>query len=914
MVPSASSVAMSGLSSDVITSTKLVSTKFALTAPQTAMWLPQVVFPGKPVANNGAIVTIEGALDPWVFDEAIRRLVEETDALRLSFWMEGETVHQQVREQARCTIEHVDVSSAYDPDEAARQWIEEQYWLPVDWTGFPLFRFALIELSDDRHIWFQIYNHLIIDALTKYFLIERAAQIYGALREGVPVTRSGATSFTARVEWEQRYLESDAYQDDHRYWMERLSAPPDPLVEGDRRRTECARTARSVQISRPIGRAEFEHLEALAKSLGSSLPRLFLALIYIAFFRLTGSQDLVLGFALHNRTEEKFKRTIGLFASNLPCRIDIDRNTSFRDALRQIDADFLRDRARIRFPVERLGVLLGLSRQRRGLYDVLVNYVPAGSLRDFAGMPIAVPPAPSGLVLPWEVKLSERGASGGPELSVYYDPGLVEADEAQRFAECLLLLMTNGIGDIDQSIGSLPIISDDERRRLITEVNQTAADLPEDATLASLCANQAARTPGDIAILCETQTIDYATLHARASELGRRLVGMGVGVDSVVGIALPRSIELVIAVLAIHKAGGAYLPLDPAYPAERIAFIVGDARAAVIVTTEAAAARLPSTGSQLLLIDRLERDFVPGTELPDSGDLPFRSSLRPDRLAYVIYTSGSTGRPKGVGVTHRNAVNLVLFARTLVDPEDLTGVLFSTSLNFDLSVYEIFLTLVFGGRLILVESLLEVATTPGRGEVRLINTVPSMIDALLKADRLPPRTRTINLCGEALLRTLADRIFAAAPGVRLINFYGPTETTVYSTWSRVDAKDRRAPAIGTGLWNTQVYVLDAGRELLPAGAKGELYIGGEGVARGYLNRADLTEDRFVANPFGDGRLYCTGDLVRWRPDGELEFLGRADTQIKINGIRIELGEIEAHLATVPGIAAAVAVVRPDKFR
>ena len=705
---------MSGLSSDVITSTKLVSTKLALTAPQTAMWLPQVVFPGKPVANNGAIVTIEGALDPWVFDEAIRRLVEETDALRLSFWMEGETVHQQVRERARCTIEHVDVSPAYDPDEAARQWIEQQYWLPVDWTGFPLFRFALIELSDDRHIWFQIYNHLIIDALTKYFLIERAAQIYGALREGVPVTRSGATSFTARVEWEQRYLESDAYQDDHRYWMERLSAPPDPLVEGDRRRTECARTARSVQISRPIGRAEFEHLEALAKSLGSSLPRLFLALIYIAFFRLTGSQDLVLGFALHNRTEEKFKRTIGLFASNLPCRIDIERNTSFRDALRQIDADFLRDRAHIRFPVERLGVLLGLSRQRRGLYDVLVNYVPAGSLRDFAGMPIAVPPAPSGLVLPWEVKLSERGASGGPELSVYYDPGLVEADEAQRFAECLLLLMANGIGDIDQSIGSLPIISDNERRRLITEVNQTAADLPEDATLASLCANQAARTPRDVAILCGTETIDYATLHARASDLARRLVGMGVGVDSVVGIALPRSIELVIAVLAIHKAGGAYLPLDPAYPAERIAYIIGDARAAVLVTTEAVAAGLPSTASRLLLIDRLEREPAPDTELV--------ADLRPDRLAYVIYTSGSTGNPKGVGVTHRNAVNLVLCARSLVDPEDLTGVLFATSLNFDLSVYEIFLPLVFGGRL----SWSKVCwrSRPRRGAARCVSSIP----------------------------------------------------------------------------------------------------------------------------------------------------------------------------------------------
>ncbi len=895
--------------SDVETSAELVSTKFALTAPQTAMWLPQIMFPGKPAANTGATIAIEGALDPRLFGEAIRRLVAETDALRLSLGMEGENVYQEVRDHVPYAIERIDVSSARDPDAAAWQWSEDQYWTTIDWTSCPLVRFALIELSADRHIWFQVFNHLIGDATSRFLLIERTAQIYGALRDGVPVAPSRAASYLARVEWEQSYLGSDAYLDDRRYWMERFVTPPDPLVEGDRRRTESARTGRSVEISQTIGRVEFERLEALAKSLGSSLPRLFVALVYIVFRRLTGSSDLALGFILHNRIEEKFRRTIGLLASNLPVRIDIDRNTSFRDAVHRIDADLLRDRSHARFPVWQLGGALGLSRQHRGLYDILVNYIPADSLGDFAGMPMSLTRLKPGLMLPWDITLCQRGVSGGPEFSVNYDAGLVADDEARRVAQCLAFLVTNGTGDIGRSIGSLPIFNEDERRRLVTELNQTAAGLPQNATLASLCAEQAVRTPDDIAILCGTETIDYATLHARARVLARRLVGMGIGCDSVVGIALPRSIDLVVAVLAIHKAGGAYLPLDPAYPTERIAYIIGDARASVIVTTTALVMTLPSTASRLLMVDCLEREPAPGGELRDAGD----TDLRPDRLAYVIYTSGSAGRPKGVGVTHRNAVNLVLSARTLVDPEDLTGVLFSTSLNFDLSVYEIFLALVFGGRLILVESLLEVATTPGRGEVRLINTVPSMIDALLKADRLPPRTRTINLCGEPLLRTLADRIFAAAPAVRLINFYGPTETTVYSTWSRVDAKDRRAPAIGTGLWNTQVYVLDAGRELLPAGAKGELYIGGEGVARGYLNRPDLTEERFVANLFGDGRLYCAGDLVRWRTDGELEFLGRADTQIKINGLRIELGEIEVHLAMVPGIAAAVAVVRPDKF-
>jgi hypothetical protein len=227
--------------SDVETSAELVSTKFALTAPQTAMWLPQMMYPGKPAANTGMMVTIEGALDPRVFEEAIRRLVAETDGLRLSLRMEGDIVYQEVRDHADYAIARIDVSSAPDPDAAARQWIDEQYWLPVEWTGFPLFRFALIKLSATRHIWFQVYNHLILDATTRYLLLERAAQIYAAFRDGVPVASSDASSFLARAEWEQSYLRSDAYLNDRQYWVERLSTPPDPLVEGDRRRTECER-------------------------------------------------------------------------------------------------------------------------------------------------------------------------------------------------------------------------------------------------------------------------------------------------------------------------------------------------------------------------------------------------------------------------------------------------------------------------------------------------------------------------------------------------------------------------------------------------------------------------------------------------------------------------------------------------
>ena len=498
------------------------------------------------------------------------------------------------------------------------------------------------------------------------------------------------------------------------------------------------------------------------------------------------------------------------------------------------------------------------------------------------------------------------GPNSGARVLIDYDPGLIEAAEARRLSHCLLFLLKNGVEDRGQPVGRLGLMAESERQHLLRAAAGTAVVLPQEATLASLCAEQAARTPVGTAVICGTETIDFATLHATATALALRLTAMGVGLDCVVGIALPRTIDLVVAILGVHKAGAAYLPLDPAYPEDRIAYILKDANAPVVISTSALAAKLPDTGAQTILMD------LPMPDSPTGGvaNLP---RVRPDNLAYVIYTSGSTGRPKGVGVEHRNAVNLIHFGRSLIGEDELSGFLFSTSLNFDLSVYELFLPLAFGGRIIAVENLLEVATAPARDDVRLINSGPSSIDALFKMGGCPKNVRTVNVCGEALLRPVADRVFAFSPDIRLINFYGPTETTVYSTWSKVEREDRRTPAIGKGLWNTQVYVLDSELELLPAGTTGELCIGGAGVARGYLNRPDLTDERFAPNPFGAGRIYRTGDVVRLRSDGELEFLGRRDNQIKIHGVRIELGEIETHLAAVPGIAGAVAVVRQDKF-
>ena len=406
---------------------------------------------------------------------------------------------------------------------------------------------------------------------------------------------------------------------------------------------------------------------------------------------------------------------------------------------------------------------------------------------------------------------------------------------------------------------------------MLDELNRTSVDIPKGMTLPDLFRMQVDRTPDAIAVVCGNDQITFLDLYTRAQTLAAQLADIGVTTGSVVGVALTRNISLIVALIAIHEVGAAYLPLDPAYPADRLSYLVDDSKASLVLVDRLTAPVLPSLQTKIAQLDELGA--------PRKQRITTRR-VRSDDLAYVLYTSGSTGHPKGVGVEHRNVVNLISCLRTLIQDEDLKGILFSTSLNFDISVYEIFLPLIFGGRMIIVDNLLTLPMIAARDEVRLINTVPSLMAALMTLGWTPNTIRTINLAGEPLPRRLAEKIFKANSKVALFNLYGPTETTVYSTYAHVLKSDERPPAIGRPLWNTQVYVLGPQGGLLPKGAIGELYIGGAGVSRGYLGRPDLTRDRFIANPFGEGTLYKTGDLVRWRPDNELEYLGRDDGQIK----------------------------------
>jgi amino acid adenylation domain-containing protein len=861
------------------------------TSAQTLIWLDQQWFPGRPIYNTGGALSIRGNLRFDLFESALRETIAESPCLRLP----------PRTGPARFDLPLLDFRHRKDPLAAAEEWMRIEMAKPLAPDDPVLFRFALIRVSDEQTLWFQKNHHLTIDSIGRQLLHARTAARYRALRFGEPLASIDAATPEEIIDRERRYTNSKDYDVDRAYWVDRLAQWPGPLIETSRENTERAKSGRPARITFPLKRTDFIRLEEAARASGSSVFRAIIALTYVAFSRLYDRSDIALGIELAYRPDAKTKQVVGLMSRPLPLPLNFDPSVTISGVVRHLDELRTRDYPHRNFPIQDLVRSLGITRKgHHGLFDVIVNYIPLPYDFAFERDRVEHFNLSHGLPAPWLVTIEDTNALRDLDVTIDTDPGLISTDLAERLASALSTLLSHGMDHLDCPLASLPVMPPATADRVREFAAGENVSLPEKATLASLCASQAERTPNSVAVICGDQHLTFATLHERADRLARRLAALGVKPGVVVGIALPRTPALIVAVLAVHKAGGAYLALDPSYPVERLRFMVADANAPVIVT-EPALATLFAHSEARLVFDDEPAALVTAEPLP----------AQPNDLAYVLYTSGSTGRPKAVGIEHRNVINLVSWGRSILSDTELTGVLFSTSLNFDLSAFEMFLPLAFGGRMVMVENLLALKSAPMRDKVRFVNTGPSLLDALLHLDGLPRGVTTTVVAGERLSRQFACSLFAAMPGIRLLNCYGPTETTVYSSCAVIEPSDDREPSIGRPIWNTDLHVLARGLAQLPPGAEGELFIGGAGVARGYLSRPELTADRFLPNPYGSGALYRTGDRVRWREDGELEFLGRTDDQIKIRGMRVEPAEIEAVLSTLPNINAAVVKVSLD---
>jgi amino acid adenylation domain-containing protein len=684
------------------------------------------------------------------------------------------------------------------------------------------------------------------------------------------------------------------------YWKRQLANSPTLLeLPSDRSRPahfnfkpDCL----SVHLSKSLTNG----IEELAQQTREGIFPVLMAAFAALLHRYSAIEHVVVGTSAgHHRSGS----SAGGQLTVLPIRCDLTGNADFLEVIGRVQAVFneaLRHRS---IPFARI-VQLVCGDQPNTSYAPLFQSMLTVS--EPPGEETAIPlDADLELLNQLDLRLWLTSSAGELRGSIYYNPLLFDSSRIERLIEHFRSLLTAAVANPRCRIWELPLMPAAEHDRVLVEWNRTETTDPIQKTLVELFDEQAARTPDSVALVDGSSRLTYRELHTRTNQIALQLVGFGVTRETLVGVFHQRTAQMIAAMLGILKAGAAYVPLDPVYPKQRLQAILEDAKPRVVLTQQKLLGLLPSTQAKALCLEE-----IPGPEDVACPGNETSADTGPGNLAYVIYTSGSTGKPKGVALEHRGAVALVYWAKRLFARDELSGVLASTSICFDLSVFEIFVPLCNGGKVILAENALALANLPAAPEVTLINTVPSAMKELLRARAVPSSVTVVNLAGEPLATELVDQIYRSTAVNKVYDLYGPTETTTYSTGS---LRQAGAPAtIGRPLSNEQVYLLDKHLQPVPTGIPGELCIGGVGLARGYLNQPELTRQKFIPDPFkSGGRLYRTGDLARWSSDGCLEYLGRIDQQVKIRGFRIELGEIEALLRNHPGIREALVLARED---
>jgi amino acid adenylation domain-containing protein len=689
------------------------------------------------------------------------------------------------------------------------------------------------------------------------------------------------------------------------FWRSRLEGDPAFFLLPGARSRPARMTSRGAAHAFELGPQICEELRGLARDHGSGMERVLMAAFALLLHRYSHQESIRLGAVLpaagaasNNRFEQRNPTESMVFLS---CKYSDEM--AFSDLLAGIERE-IEETAPYQYSYASLAAGIGMDSDPSypAFCNVFFSFARQGAE---AGAPNATTPA-GGPAVAFDLELRLMESTSEVRGELRYCADVFTADTAIRmathFGQLLQAIAQNATG----KTGELPMLLPAERQQVVVEWNQTKLDYERDKCLHELVEEQAARTPDETALVFQGQQLSYRELNEKSNQLAHYLVKLGIGPEALVGIWMERSLEALIGLLGVLKAGGAYVPIDPAYPAERRTFMAQDANIQALLTEEHLTARFSGIAATKVCLHAQQQAI----SAEPACNLPRRAA--PASLAYVLYTSGSTGRPKGVGMQHGNAVAFVNWAATAFTPDELAGVLACTSFSFDLSIFELFATLAAGGKVILAKNALEVATASFPG-LTLINTVPSAMNELVRMKVLPHSVKTVNLAGEPLGRALVESLYQSGMR-RVLNLYGPTEATTYATWCEVSRNAREAPGIGAPLANMQVYVLDPHLQPVPVGVSGEIYIGGDGLARGYVNRPELTAEKFVPDPFSvkaGERLYRTGDLGLWRPDGMLDFLGRADQQVKVRGFRIELTEIESALLRQPGVREAAVAVRED---
>ncbi|AGJ58827.1 amino acid adenylation domain-containing protein [[Kitasatospora] papulosa] len=888
-----------------------------LTAAQQGVWFAQRLDPADPAYNIAEYADISGPVDAELLRRAVNHTASETEALRSTFGERDGVPFQCVWESASLAVPLVDLSGEEDPHGEALRRMRLCLAEPADLSAGPPARMTLYRLSPSHHLFHQQVHHLALDGYAAVLALSRIAEIYTALAltPNTPPALRPAGSLAALVDEEEAYLASERGAEDERFWTDHLVGAHPPEVSSGSRPGKRYGT---VSVRRAYSRAETERLKAAAKRAGTGWPTFVMAALALCLQRERGVGEVLLGLPVTGRRTPAARSTPTMLSSILPMRLAVSPADRVSDLARRASAEARSVLRHQRRPAEALRHQLGLTGTRTALTGPTVNILAFDDALHFGPHPATLHNLSIGPVEDLAVAVHASFGDGGLHIDLVGNAQRHGQQDLVGPHERLCRALDAFVADPQRTVGAVSLVDEAERRHVLGlgatgpqgGVTTASAPLPE------LFERQARTTPRRTAVVCDDATLTFDELSRRVDALAVALAALGARPGTRVAVGLPRSTDLVVAILAVMRTGAAYLPLDPSYPAERLAFMIEDSDPVALVATPSSALAIDPRGA-LLRID-------PAVLPHDAGERPDSPGPEPHDAAYVIYTSGSTGRPKGVVVEHRSLTNLLEHHRqeshTLAEEalERRLRVALSAATSFDAS-WDPVLWMVAGHELHVIA---DVVRRDPQALVRYlvdhrvdaIETTPTYLRQMMTAGLLTSeghRPRVIALGGEAVDEMLWEEL-AADPALLVFNFYGPTETTVNAVTARITGG---SPVIGRPVAGAGAYVLDLSLHPLPRGSVGELYLTGEGLARGYAGRPGLTAERFLPDPFGppSARMYRTGDLARWGEDGSLEYVGRSDRQIKVRGVRVETGEIEAALRTLPGVedAAVALTTAPD---
>jgi amino acid adenylation domain-containing protein len=915
---------------------------YPLSYAQHALWFLYQLAPASAAYNVGFTARIRSRVDVPALQRAFQSLIARHLPLRATFAMRGSEPVQEIHKYQQVCFEKNDASQ-WKWDELRRR-VVEAYQRPFDLELGPVLRVNLFTRSEQDHILLLTLHHIVCDAWSLWLLLDELRVLYPAELQGTkPKLPALELSYKDYVRWQTRLLASSEGERLWSYWRSQLGGELPVLDLPTDRPRPLVQTFNGASHTFKLTEELTRQLTGVARAHGATLYMTLLTAFLVLLYRYTGQEEIVLGTPTSGRSQTEFVGMVGDFINTLVLRVSLTGNPTFKAFLTQVRQTVLGALSHQDFPFSLLVERLQPKRDpsRLPLFQVLFNLQRPQQFREVVELWVA---GETGERVEWgglslePFKMAQQEGQLDLTLEMVeamtslfgvfkYNPDLFDAGTINRMEGHFQTLLESVVANPEQPVSQLPLLTEHEQRQLLVEWNHTQSDYPRDKCIHQLFEDQAKRTPEAIAAVFEDQQLTYCQVDTLAEELANRLKLFGVAPNGIVGFCVERSLDMLVGILGILKSGAAYLPLDPDHPKKRLDFILKDAGVTVLVTHPTVFSELSFSVQSVhaekssinhsseisgLVIICLDGHHNENEELTPHSN---RGKIHPDNPAYIMYTSGSTGDPKGVQIPHRGVVNFLTAMSSEPGMTERDTMLAVTTLSFDISVLELMLPLIVGGRVVIAKRevaidglrLSKLITESG---ATIIQATPATWRLLVESGWQGSNHLKILCGGEALPSGLAEKLLPLCSS--LWNMYGPTETTVWSIISRIVSADRIT--IGRPIANTETYVLNADNQLAPIGVAGELYIGGEGLADGYLNRPSLTEKAFVPHPFTkdpSARLYKTGDLVRYRPNGDLEFLRRVDHQVKIRGYRIELGEIEAVISRHPGVREAVAIIREN---